>query len=472
MIMIRSLLFLTLILTMGCFRTLGQSDADRAKIAASQAGASPLFFDPFADRIAAIEVSSFNDVRELSARGGLPNFFAKINAGKTVTIGFIGGSITQALYGYRIQASQFIQSKFPQANFKWMNAGVSGTGTDLGACRIDDQLLKHNPDLVFIEFAVNGGYESGMEGMIRQIIRNNPSTDICLIYTVLQPQAKVYMTPGAIPENLKSLDRIADHYQLPSIHLGIEAAKLEAENKLVWKGDKNEIQDKIVFSGDGIHPFPAGGNLYAAAIARSFSTMAAKAVMATHTMPDALISGNWEDAKMLDPLEVAKFSKGWKQTKTQGHAALKQFNSWFPYVMESEKPGSSFSFRFKGTMFGIFDVGGPEVGQLSIKVDGQEMKLQEVSGRGYRLYKANTSTGNEVLNLFNAFCNNRYRGQYDFIETENGEHTVTISISDKKADKEKILGEKQQKDISENPEKYDRTVLYLGKILLRGEIIK
>jgi hypothetical protein len=123
-------------------------------------------------------------------------------------------------------------------------------------------------------------------------------------------------------------------------------------------------------------------------------------------------------------------------------------------------------------MFGIFDAGGPEVGQLSIKVDGQEMKLHEVSGRGYRLYKANTSTGNEVLNLFNAFCNNRYRGQYDFIETENGEHTVTISISDKKADKVKILGEKQQKDISENPEKYDRTVLYLGKILLRGEIIK
>ncbi len=231
MIMIRSLLFLTFILTMGCFRTLGQSDADRAKIAASQAGASPLFFDPFAENIPAIEVSSFKDERELKARSGLPNFFAKINAGKTVTVGFIGGSITQAMYGYRIQASQFIQSKFPQATFKWMNAGVSGTGTDLGACRIHDQLLKHHPDLVFIEFAVNGGYEAGMEGIIRQIIRNNPQTDICLIYTVLHPQAKIYLTPGAIPENLKSLDKIADHYQLPSIHLGIETATLRSRKQ-------------------------------------------------------------------------------------------------------------------------------------------------------------------------------------------------------------------------------------------------
>lgn len=100
------------------------------------------------------------------------------------------------------------------------------------------------------------------------------------------------------------------------------------------------------------------------------------------------------------------------------------------------------------------------------------MKLQEVSGRGFRLYKANETTGADVLNLFNSFCNNRYRGQYDFIETEDGEHTVTITISDLKSDKEKILGEKQLKDITENPEKYDRTVLYLGKILLRGEIIK
>lgn len=470
--MIRSLFILTLILTMGCVCTLGQSDADRAKIAASQAGASPLFFDPFAQKIPGISVSTFNDTRELSARGGLPNFFAKINAGKTVTVGFIGGSITQALYGYRIQASQFIQSKYPQATFKWMNAGVSGTGTDLGACRIGEQILKHDPDLVFVEFAVNGGYEAGMEGIIRQIIRNNPATDICLIYTVLNPQAKVYLQPGAIPENLQRLEKIADHYRIPSIHLGIEAAMLEAENKLVWKRDAKAIQDKIVFSGDGIHPFTEGGNLYAAAIARSFTKLANNATAFNHVLPAALIPGNWEDAKMLDPLEVARFSKGWKKTKTKEHSALKQFNSWFPYVMEGEKPGSSFSFRFKGTMFGIFDVGGPEVGQLSVKVDGKEMKLQEVSGRGFRLYKANENKGADVLNLFNSFCNNRYRGQYDFIETADGEHTVTITISGQKSDKEKILGEKQLRDIAENPEKYNRTVLYLGKILLRGEIIK
>lgn len=468
----RTIFFISLILTLGCFSTLAQTDAERAKIAASQAGASPLFFDPFAEKIPAIEVSSFSDPRELNARGGLPNFFAKLKVGKPVTVGFIGGSITQALYGYRIQTAQYIQSRFPQSVFKWMNAGVSGTGTDLGACRIYNQLLKHDPDLVFVEFAVNGGYPSGMEGILRQIIRNNPGTDICFIYTVLNPQAKQYLKPTAIPENIQLLENIASHYNIPGIHLGIEAATLEANDKLVWKGDANGIQNKIVFSADGIHPLRDGGDLYAAAIARSIQKLSANDAEQPHQLPTALIPDNWEDAKMLDPLEFASFSKGWSKTKTAKHPFLKQFSGWFPYVMESETPGSSFSFKFKGTMFGIFDIGGPEVGQLSIKVDGKEMKLQDISGKGYRLFRSNAGTGDDVLNLFNSFCNNRYRGQYDLIATEDGEHTVCITISDKKADKEKILGNNQLKDITENPEKYDRTALYLGKILLRGEIIK
>jgi hypothetical protein len=122
-------------------------------------------------------------------------------------------------------------------------------------------------------------------------------------------------------------------------------------------------------------------------------------------------------------------------------------------------------------MFGLFDVGGPEVGQLEIEVDGKPVQLQEVSTKGYHLYKA-ASTGNTVLNRFNNFCNNRYRGQYDFIEVEPGEHTVVVRISATKADKAAILGAKQQADITEHPEKYDQTVFYLGKILMRGNPIR
>ena len=78
--------------------------------------------------------------------------------------------------------------------------------------------LQYKPDLIFIEFAVNGGYPDGMEGMIRKIIKENPHTDICLIYTIYTNQATVYQK-GDVPQVIKRLADIATYYQLPSICL-------------------------------------------------------------------------------------------------------------------------------------------------------------------------------------------------------------------------------------------------------------
>jgi lysophospholipase L1-like esterase len=447
-----------------------QSEEEKKLIAASQAGASPLFFNPDTGNVPLIAPGNYYNGQECTVRGGLPNFFAKVQAGKPVTIGYIGGSITQGIYCYRSQSAKYINAIYPGIKKTWLNAGVSGTGTDLGACRINDQLLQYHPDLIFVEFAVNGAYRPGMEGIIRQIIKHNPGTDICLIYTALNEQIKAYQA-GRISDNIQGLESIADYYHLPSIHLAMEAAQLEKEGKLIWKGIADTANGRVLFSADGTHPAKEGGNLYAAAIARGFEKLKANAVAVKHVLLPALISDNWENATMIDPLSVVSFDTNWTKTESTKNNNLRQFAGWFPYIMQAAKPGASFTFRFKGNMFGIFDVGGPEAGQIEIVLDGKPVKLQEISASGYRLYKASVTEGKELLNRFNNFCNNRYRGQYEFIEVTPGEHTVKLSISSVKADKVKILGERQLADITANPDKYDQTVFFLGKILLRGEAL-
>src|SRR5690606_40012769 len=129
-------------------------------------------------------------------------------------------------------------------------------------------------------------------------------------------------------------------------------------------------------------------------------------------------------------------------------------------------------FRFKGDMFGLFDIGGPEVGQLEFEIDGKNVSLQRQSSPELIYYAVSETAGNPTIDRFNAFCNNRYRGQHDLIALPYGEHTVKISISGKKADKKKILGQRQSDDITSHPEKYDRTAAYIGKLLIRGEFIK
>ncbi|MDF2192708.1 SGNH/GDSL hydrolase family protein [Paraflavitalea sp. CAU 1676] len=441
-------------------------DSREQLIAASQSGASPLFFDPGAKDVQVIQPLNFGNAQECEVRGGLPNFFEKAAAGKTVTIGYIGGSITQAVHGYRASSARFIQSMFPRTLMKAINAGVSGTGTDLGACRLREQLLQYRPDLVFIEFAVNGAYRDGLEGMIRQIWKEDPTIDICLLYTLFNGQSAIYAS-GKVPDNIAAFEAIATHYGIPGIHLGLQPAMLEAQGGLVWKSDSKTIQGKVVFSNDGIHPLPEGGDLYAGAIARSMQRMQQQAGKVPHTLPGAMIAANWEAAGMYAPEAIARFNGAWEKLDPSDSTYLKSFTGWFPYLLQGEQPGASFTFRFSGDMFGFFDIGGPEVGQLLIEVDGKPVRLSAVQA-GTRV---STIVAVEAapVNRFNSFCNNRYRGQFECIRLAPGEHTVTVTISPDKADKRTILGEKQLQDITANPRRYDRTVFYLGKILLNGK---
>ncbi|NLR66553.1 SGNH/GDSL hydrolase family protein [Chitinophaga varians] len=448
----------------------GREEAEEARlIAASQAGASPLYFNPGDATVPLVSTGGFYNNNECTVRGGLPHFFRKAAAGQPLTIGFIGGSITQGSQCYRPQAARYIQSMFPAAAMKGINAGVSGTGTDLGACRLYDQLMQYRPDLVFVEFAVNGAWPDGMEGIIRQIRKTSPQTDICLIYTVNIGHTKAY-AEGRVPEHIQLLEQLAAHYALPSIHLGMEPVALLQAGKLVWKS-ATDVPGKIVYSRDGLHPVIAGGNLYAAAIARGMRKIQAAESVQPAALPAPLLADNWEDAGMYDPLQIATFSDGFTKTPTD-QLPLKQFHGWFPYVMAAERPGAAFTFHFTGTMFGIFDIGGPEMGQLEAEVDGRRMKLVSRSSKGTRFLSGaeeTDSSGSFTINRFNSFCNNRYRGQYEMIILPPGKHTVTLRLSADKADKRTILGPAQQEDITLHPEKYDHTVVYIGKILLRGK---
>ena len=90
-------------------------------------------------------------------REGIASVVAKLKSKHTdsLTIAFIGGSITEAQNGYRDQTIAWLQQKYPQKVIKQINAGIGGTGSSLGVYRINEQVLAHKPDLVFVEFAVN-----------------------------------------------------------------------------------------------------------------------------------------------------------------------------------------------------------------------------------------------------------------------------------------------------------------------------
>ena len=56
--------------------------------------------------------------------------------------------------------------------------------------RVAHDALRHNPDLLFVEFATNDGGAQpqaiwrSMEGIVRQTWKKDPATDIVFTYTI------------------------------------------------------------------------------------------------------------------------------------------------------------------------------------------------------------------------------------------------------------------------------------------------
>ncbi|MDR0473794.1 MAG: GDSL-type esterase/lipase family protein [Treponema sp.] len=121
-----------------------------------------------------LDLSSFTskDYRTINA-------LLKLKNGGNITFAAIGGSITQG--GCVTGVYNWLNAKAP-GKVKYVNAGIGASDSSLGALRFQDHVLRHNPDIVVIEYSVNDGYyystKSALynrtyEGMVRQALENS-----------------------------------------------------------------------------------------------------------------------------------------------------------------------------------------------------------------------------------------------------------------------------------------------------------
>ena len=404
------------------------------------------------------------DAAECRPRGGLPNFFAKLDAGGEVRIAYFGGSIT-AQPGWRPKTLKWFQEQYPKAKVSEINAAIGGTGSDLGVYRLGRDVLRHKPDLVFVEFAVNDGgaapediYRT-MEGIVRQTWRAGPAADICFVYTIIAPFVAT-VQEGKFPRAASAMERVAGHYAVPSIHMGLEVARLAKEGTLLMAAkkpktdaEKEALKGKTLFSEDGVHPFPETGHeLYLEAIVRSIPKLKAAAKPAPHTLGAPLVADNWERAKLL-PLSAAKLSDHWQKLDPATDKMAKTWTSRMPEFWKAGAAGATISFKFKGTSAAIYDLLGPDCGQVRVTLGDRPPRTVPRFDRyatGHRL--ATLSIGRNLPDAV---------------------HTVKLELLPDPPDKAKIFldGKQDAENPKDNP-KYAGINWYAGGILIVGELVE
>jgi lysophospholipase L1-like esterase len=326
-----------------------------------------------ASLVAAPYTHDANVAEELRPRDGLPNFFAKLQAGGRVRIAYLGGSITAAP-GWRPKTLAWFKAQYPQAQIVEINAAISGTGSDYGACRLREDVLVKQPDLVFLECRVNGGggfEKQSVEGIVRQIWKESPRTDVCFVYTIGQWMLKE-LQGGQNVGFGRIMETIANAYGIPSIDLGVEIAKREKAGSLVFKSSA-PVEGKLVFSADGVHPGDAGHDLYRDIIARSMLRMKEGGPAQAHALPAPLESANWETAT-LAPITNAVLSTGWTPVDTSMDVVYiddrGRTHGMLRGAVKCQRAGESITVKWNGTTVGMSDIPYGEPCVVEAVIDG------------------------------------------------------------------------------------------------------
>ena len=399
-------------------------------------------------------------VAESSARGGLPNAFAKLAAGGEVRIAYLGGSITAA-HGWRPMTLEWFGRQYPKAKIQEINAAVSGTGSSYGAARLGRDVLRHKPDLLFVEFAVNDGAESvrvetQMEGIVRQTWAANPATDICFVYTISQSMLKDVQA-GKLQAAARSMERVAAHYGIPAFNFGVEIARQATAGTLVFSAPASVVADKngkdpsgrMIFTRDSTHPTEAGHRLYTERLTRVLPEFGKTDKPGPHTMPAPLNSEHWQRARIVMVAETTHDELWQELPPNDGRIAGQR--ELAPPTWLALEPGAAVEFRFRGTVCGIIGLKGPDNGEFRMTID-------DLPPETSTLFDRYSTPGHYMLKPW-----------FYSKPLADKEHKVRLEILPTRIDKAAIM--KAAGIAINDPKPYAGNGLYLSGFLIVGEPI-
>lgn len=247
----------------------------------------------------------------------------KISSGEEVTVGFIGGSITEGYNAkgvgcYAELVTRYLDEIYSDGSGKvsCLNAGLSGTPSMLGLIRADADLLEKEPDLIFIEFAVNDAQsftdKQAYEALIRKCLLQENEPAVVLLYSVT--------SNGYTCQNDMALTGF--YYDLPGVSVRDAIMPAIQSGSMTWAD----------YSNDDVHPHSRGHQFYCRLIAHLIDTLASQPADPVYEVPTACkFSRDWSEMKEYDGRNLTVTEQGdFIQT-----AAHPRFSNGFSYRGES-----------------------------------------------------------------------------------------------------------------------------------------
>lgn len=250
----------------------------------------------------------------------------KAQKGEDVTLVYLGGSITEGALAqpqktkcYAAVSVNLFTEKFAKdpAKVHYVNAGISGTPSKLGITRLEQDVLSKDPDVVFIEFAVNDSNDKQSqmvyESLIRRLLQSENAPAVVLIFTLLDSGYSCQ----------PHMSKIGAYYDLGMISVKDALQPEFATGRMTFKD----------YSPDYAHPTTEGHAFIARMIGYYFDQAEATEPV-PYTMPEEPVIGNFcenlvnvrqgselirtEGSLQAGVTPCYSYIKGWKHTMYTG----------------------------------------------------------------------------------------------------------------------------------------------------------
>jgi hypothetical protein len=123
-------------------------------------------------------------------------------------------------------------------------------------------------------------------------------------------------------------------------------------------------------------------------------------------------------------------------------------------IWMAAQPGSKLHFKFKGSEAKLYDLLGPDGGQVIITVDGK--------------------TGSKPIPRFDSYCTGHRLATLNLVAgaDPNQVHEVTVEIHPEQPDRQSVAFRLRDPETELKQPKYQGTRLWVGQILLLGDLVE
>ena len=324
-------------------------------------------------------------------------FHQRATAGERLSVVFFGASLTWGanasdpqLTSYRAVVGQRLAAAYPKAHFSFWDAAIGGTGSQLGAFRVERDVLRRQPDLVFLDFSANDDIYSATpeplaayEAILRRLIAEARAPVIPVIFPFQWNVAQ---------GNTGGMKRRDAHLALAAAYGTVAGDAITLAIERVKAG---QITLKEIWPFDGVHPGDTGYALFADAAWTAFQDAVARqlvcAAPAQMTHADTYTRLARVRLSTLAPLPA-----GWVAARPNPSSAAFDMlmSRWLDdvAVAASQRPAdppakdaagkpvmvpvevAPLTLKFRGAMVLLFGESTPASGHYRVEIDGKPVE--------------------------------------------------------------------------------------------------